>query len=74
MVKITMYLNEVRQEKGLSLRSLAAKSKISKSALSDIENGTIPNLKTLCDIAYALQVSPETLYTCTTHSGESWWR
>lgn len=73
MVKVTMLLRTIRNEKGISLRRLEKKSHVSKSTLSNIENGTIPNLKTLCDIAYALKVSPENLYTCTTHSGEAWW-
>ena len=73
MVEVTMLLQIIRREKGMSLRKLEEKSHVSKSTLSNIENGTIPNLKTLCDIAYALKVSPESLYTCKTHSGESWW-
>lgn len=73
MVKVKILLRTVREEKGLSLRQLEEKCQVSKSTLGNIENGTIPKLQTLCDIAYALKVSPESLYTCTTHSGESWW-
>ncbi|WP_207742394.1 helix-turn-helix domain-containing protein [Clostridium tepidum] len=50
-------LQKLRKEKKLSLRALAEKANISKSTLSDIENGkTNPTVTTLEKIAAALEV------------------
>jgi transcriptional regulator with XRE-family HTH domain/quercetin dioxygenase-like cupin family protein len=51
-------LREVRQEKKLSLRDLAAKADISASMLSQIETGKVfPSVRSLYDIASALDVT-----------------
>lgn len=54
---------QARSTKGVSLRELAAKTGISKSALNNMENGKqMPNLRHLELIAKALKVSMSSLY------------
>ena len=56
-------IQKLRKEKNLSLRALAEKAGISKSTLSDIENGnTNPTTNTLNKLAIALNVSLEDLF------------
>ncbi|KHO39104.1 DNA-binding protein [Clostridium tetani] len=56
-------IQKLRKEKNLSLRALAEKAGISKSTLSDIENGnTNPTTNTLNKLATALNVSLEDLF------------
>lgn len=51
-------LREVRQERGMSLRELAAKAEVSASMLSQIETGKVfPSVRSLYGIATALGVS-----------------
>lgn len=51
-------LREVRQERGMSLRDLAAKAEVSASMLSQIETGKVfPSVRSLYGIAAALGVS-----------------
>jgi transcriptional regulator with XRE-family HTH domain len=53
-------LRYARQERGLSLRQLARRARLSHSFLSDIEHGRCnPSLDKLCMIAAALNVPPE---------------
>lgn len=64
-------LRQVRNEKGISLRSLSQKSSISFQQLSKIENQNVDiKLSTLCKIARALKVDPRELFDCE----EKWWR
>lgn len=54
---------QARTAKGLSLRELATKTGISKSALHRMENGSeIPNMKHMELIAKALSVTISSLY------------
>ena len=63
MVTITIFLKEIREKKGLSIRQLALMSGISKSQISKIERGeAIPSILVLCQLADALHVEPEALY------------
>lgn len=56
-------IKELRKEKNWSLRALAEKASISKSTLSDIENGnTNPTANTLVKIAEALGVTVENFF------------
>lgn len=51
-------LREIRQERGMSLRELAAKAEVSASMLSQIETGKVfPSVRSLYGIAAALGVS-----------------
>lgn len=56
---LSIKLKEIRNQKKLSLRSLAEKAGVSKSTLSDIENNNVKSttLATLEKIADALEVS-----------------
>lgn len=61
---ITIHLKTIRQAKNITIRQLALMSRVSKSQISEIENGkTMPTIKTLCMLAEALKVSPEQLYS-----------
>lgn len=61
---INSLLKDVRLQKKISLRQLESLSGISKSQISEIENGTsIPTIYTLCLLAVSLDVKPENLYT-----------
>lgn len=54
---------EVRIEKNLTLEQLAALSGVSKSMINYAENNLNDiGVKTLCKLAKALDVKPETLY------------
>lgn len=56
-IDIAIRLKELREERGLSMRSLAQKSGLSTNALSMIERGrTSPSVSTLYKIADALSV------------------
>lgn len=51
-------------EKQLTIKQLAALSGVSKSHISEVENGSqMPSVRTLCHLAVALGVKPEELYT-----------
>lgn len=63
-VKIEYKLWEIRNNKGISIRHLAEMSGVSKSTINDIENYRHdPTIYTLCLLAGALKVSPESLYS-----------
>lgn len=63
-IKIEYHIYEERTKQGLSIRDLADKAEISKTQINDIENGTHDTtVKTLCQIAYALNVAPEKLFS-----------
>ena len=58
-------IKQIRQQKSITIRQLAALSGISKTELSDIETGKkIPTAYTLCAIAKALQVTICDLVDC----------
>jgi len=62
---VTIVLKSVRNQQGLSIRELARKSGVSKSQISDIENGkSMPTIDTLWLLTKALGVSCENLYKC----------
>ena len=62
--KVEYHIYEERTKQGLSIRDLAEKAGISKTQINDIENGTHEaTVKTLCQIAYALNVAPEKLFS-----------
>lgn len=57
------FVGEIRYEKGLSLRKLAARAVISKSYLQRIEAGeATPSLEVMLRLARALEVSLDELY------------
>lgn len=63
-VKIEYKLWKIRNNKGISIRHLAEMSGVSKSTINDIENYRHdPTIYTLCLLAGALKVSPESLYS-----------
>lgn len=53
---------EIRIEQGLTQENLAEKSKISRVALSAIENGTVPNGDTMIKISKALNKKVEDVF------------
>lgn len=64
MIKVTYHIYEIRTSKNLSLRDLSEKSGVSKTQINDIENGLKhPSVLTLCELAYALDVQPESLFS-----------
>lgn len=66
MIEIEYHLYEQRQIKKMSLRELSKKSDVSKTQINDIENGnTHPTILTLCQLAEALELKPEDLYSYT---------
>lgn len=61
---INIKLKEVREKKNISIRQLAMMSDVSSSQISDIETGkSMPTLTTVCQLAIALHVEPEELYS-----------
>mgnify|MGYP000864363940 CR=1 FL=1 len=62
---VRILVQEVRIEKNMSLRELAAASSISKTYISEIENGKKnPTLNILCKLAKALNVDVNELFQC----------
>lgn len=61
-----LLIREKRQEKQISMSELSRLSGVSKSYLSELENGVKDNasIKTLCAIARALKCNTEDLYKC----------
>lgn len=55
---ISSRLHEARTERGLSILALAKLAKVSHTAVSNVENGTMPTLATAEALATALKVSP----------------
>ena len=53
---------EIRNIENITQEELAKKSKISRVALSSIENGTVPNGDTMLNIAKALNKSVEDIF------------
>lgn len=53
---------EIRNEEKITQEELAKKSKISRVALSSIENGTVPNGDTMFNIAKALNRAVEQVF------------
>lgn len=63
-IKVIFHIREIREEQKISIRQLAEKSGVSKSHISEIENGTsVPTVYTLCVLAIALGTRPENLYS-----------
>lgn len=61
---LKLYVDKVRIEKGVSIRELAARAKISKSHVQRIEAGeTVPTLEVMCRIAWALDVPITELFS-----------
>lgn len=62
---VIIKLKDVRIKRQLTIRELAELSGISRSQISDIENGkSMPTIETLCRLAKALGVGTEELYKC----------
>lgn len=60
-----IHIKDVRLRYNMSINELARISGISKSHLSNIENGgKIPGLDVICKIAKALEVEPQELFSC----------
>jgi transcriptional regulator with XRE-family HTH domain len=60
--KIALRLKEVRKQKGLSMRELAARCDIDYGKISKIENNKANlNVTTLIEIAEGLGIHPKTL-------------
>ncbi len=63
-IEVNSLLRDVRKKKQLTIMQLSKLSEVSKSHISEIENGKqVPSILVLCRLAYALGVSPEELYT-----------
>ena len=61
---IKYHLYDIRTDRKLSERELAAKSGVSKSQINNIENGLKhPTVYTLCLLSLALEVSPYDLFS-----------
>ena len=61
-IKVIFHIREIREEQKISIRQLAEKSGVSKSHISDIENGRrIPTVYILCVLAVAMNVQPAEL-------------
>lgn len=65
-VEVKYYIYELRNRKNISLRKLEELSGVSRSTINNIENGKYdPSVKTLCLIAGALKIRPESLFSYT---------
>lgn len=53
---------EIRNKENMTQEELARKSKISRVALSSIENGTVPNGDTMFNISKALNKTVEEVF------------
>lgn len=63
-INIEYQIWKIRSDKGISSRQLAEMSGVSKSTINNIENGRYdPTIRTICMIAEALQITPESLYS-----------
>lgn len=63
-ITVKIHIKEARNSKGISIRQLAEKTNLSKSYLSEVENGHyMPSIFVLCKIAIALDVKPEKLFS-----------
>lgn len=64
MPVLKLYVDKVRIKKGVSIRELAARARISKSHVQRIEAGeTMPSLEVMCQIAKALDVPITDLFS-----------
>ena len=62
-MEVVYKIKEYRLAKGLTIRTLALKSGVSKSEISDIERGVIhPSVFTICLLAVALDVDARKLF------------
>lgn len=63
-IEVTILLRKVRKARGFTLVQLAHISGVSKSYISQIERGKqMPSIYVLCQIATALEVKVDELYT-----------
>lgn len=63
-IKVIFHIREVREQHKMSIRQLAELSGVSKSHISDIENGRrIPTVYILCVLAVAMNVQPAELFS-----------
>ena len=62
-ISMKFYIKEFRHKRNLSIRKLSRVSKVSKTTISDAENGKIiPCLINMCKIARALEVKVTELF------------
>lgn len=60
-----LYLNQVRNQKNISIRALAERSDVAKSHIENIESGqTNPTIEVMCKLAKALDVPVDELFSC----------
>lgn len=63
--KLKLYLDIIRLEKNMSIRTLAEKSGVAKSYIEKIEAGEAnPTIDIMCKLAKALDVSVCRLFDC----------
>lgn len=60
-----IYLGEVRNERNVTIRTLADKSGVAKSHIEKIEAGEAnPTIEVMCRLAKALEVPVYELFSC----------
>ncbi|QEK11655.1 helix-turn-helix transcriptional regulator [Crassaminicella thermophila] len=61
-----LYIKEIRERRGFSIRQLSELSGISKTYIAELERGTKKNasMKVLCRLAKALDVHVSVLFNC----------
>jgi transcriptional regulator with XRE-family HTH domain len=64
LIQISSRIRELRREKGITVQELADKAAVTKSWISQIENGrTIPSLMVLIDIIHSLDLSLDKFFS-----------
>lgn len=64
LIQISSRIKELRREKGITIQELADKTSVTKSWISQIENGrTIPSLMVLVDIIHSLDMSLDKFFS-----------
>lgn len=72
MIDVGKRIKTLRNEKGISARSLASKADLDPSQISKIENGTSkPSLDALQRICEVLDISISDFFAVTTNTGHS---
>lgn len=60
-----LYLREIREEKGLTIRGLSDASGVAINQIERMEQNSInPTIETLCKLAKALGVPASVLFSC----------
>lgn len=60
-----LYLREIREEKGLTIRGLSDASGVAINQIERMEQNSInPTIETLCKLAKALAVPASVLFSC----------